>query len=171
MTENAFLRPLAATDLETVRHWRNHPSVRDHMFSRQEISAEAHRVWFERCRQDPARVLLVFECDGAPKGFVQFSPSLSAGVADWGFYTAPDAATGTGRRLGAAALAEAFGRRGLRRLCGQAIAANTASIRLHAALGFSEEGRLRRHFFDGTDWHDLVLFGLLDHEWQQSPRG
>lgn len=171
MTKNDILRQLAPADLEMVRSWRNHPSVRDYMLTRQEITAGEHREWFNRHRDDPGRALLVFECEGTAKGFVQFTPSLSAGVADWGFYTAPDAPKGTGRRLGRAALAEAFGRLGYQRLCGQALGGNAASIRLHEALGFTDEGRLRRHFFDGAGWHDLVLFGLLKNEWQESQRG
>ena len=48
MAETYRLRPMALTDLDQVRAWRNHPSVRDYMFSRDEISAEQHRNWFEK---------------------------------------------------------------------------------------------------------------------------
>lgn len=170
MTDDT-LRPMTHADLDIVRIWRNHPSVRDFMFTRGEISAEDHRGWFDRCAADSLRALLIFECDGQPRGFVQFSPALSQGVADWGFYTAPDAEKGTGRRLGRAALAYAFGSLGYQRIAGQAIDANASSIRMHTTLGFTEEGRLRRHFFDGTKWHDIILFGLLNTEWHDSQQG
>ena len=165
------IRAMTPADLETVRAWRNHASVRDYMFTRSEIAAEDHRRWFERCTADPARTLLIYEHGGQPQGFVQFSRALCDGVADWGFYTAPDAAKGTGRQLGRAALDHAFGSLGYQRIAGQAIDDNAASIRMHTALGFTEEGRLRRHFFDGARWHDLVLFGLLNTEWRPSQQG
>lgn len=165
------LRSMTHEDLDLVRAWRNHPSVRDFMFTREEIAAEDHRKWFEKCAADPLRTLLIFECDGRPRGFVQFSPARSRGVADWGFYTAPDAEKGTGRRLGQMALTHAFDTLGYERVAGQAIGDNAASIRMHTALGFTEEGRLRRHFFDGTNWHDIILFGLLNTEWRDSQQG
>ena len=41
---------------------------------------------------------------------------------------------------------------------------NVASIRMHAKLGFIEEGRIRRNcFFNGT-YHDEVLFGMTREE-------
>ena len=47
---------------------------------------------------------------------------------------------------------------------------NTASISLHQALGFMEEGRLRRHhFFDGQ-YHDAILFGLTREEFDAGQR-
>lgn len=43
---------------------------------------------------------------------------------------------------------------------------NEASIALHKALGFAEEGRVRRrYFFDGR-YHDDILFGLTVEEFE-----
>jgi len=41
---------------------------------------------------------------------------------------------------------------------------NEASIRLHEALGFQREGRLRRMGFTDGRFHDLVVFGLTVEE-------
>lgn len=41
---------------------------------------------------------------------------------------------------------------------------NEASIRLHEKLGFSEEGRRRRHWFLDGEYRDDVLFGLTREE-------
>ncbi len=44
---------------------------------------------------------------------------------------------------------------------------NTASIALHRALGFTQEGRLREHEYFAGAHHDLVLFGLTAREFAE----
>ncbi|MEO0900382.1 MAG: GNAT family protein, partial [Bacteroidota bacterium] len=46
---------------------------------------------------------------------------------------------------------------------------NEASIHLHKKLGFQEEGRLREMVYAGNKFHDLLKFGLLKREFNQSP--
>lgn len=163
------LRPLTEADLGLVRSWRNHPSVRDFMYNRHEISADEHTAWFTAATGAPGRHLLVYEEDGNPAGFVSFGTPHDATVADWGFYTAPTAPRGTGRRLGVAALNLAFHALSLHKVCGEALAFNTASLRFHEALGFTREGLLREQHFDGERYHDVIRYGLLAHEWPSPP--
>jgi UDP-4-amino-4,6-dideoxy-N-acetyl-beta-L-altrosamine N-acetyltransferase len=156
-------------DLACVLAWRNHPDVRRYMYTQQEITMEQHCQWFERASQDSRRHLLVFESDGQPLGFANFGVAACGRVADWGFYAAPDAPRGTGRRLAQAALDHAFGPLGLHKVCGQVLAYNERSLRFHGAAGFKQEGILRDQHFDGERYHDVVCFGLLHHEWQARP--
>jgi UDP-4-amino-4,6-dideoxy-N-acetyl-beta-L-altrosamine N-acetyltransferase len=153
------------SDLERVLSWRNHPEVRRYMYTQHAISLEEHARWFARVSQDPERHLLVFEIDKSPLGFISIHPIASGGIADWGFYAAPDAPKGTGRALGQAALRYAFEAACLHKLCGQALAFNERSIRFHLSLGFQREGVLRQQHFDGQHYHDVVCFGLLANEW------
>lgn len=44
---------------------------------------------------------------------------------------------------------------------------NEASLALHRRLGFAEEGRLRDHVFSAGRHHDLVVMGILAHEFTQ----
>jgi RimJ/RimL family protein N-acetyltransferase len=48
---------------------------------------------------------------------------------------------------------------------------NPASVRLHEALGFQQEGRLRRVAFTGGDYHDMLVYGLTVDEWRESSIG
>lgn len=162
----AVVRPLQASDLPQVLAWRNHPDVRRHMLTQHEITLDEHRQWFERASQDPARRLLVIEAGEGPLGYVQFTGVAPGSVCDWGFYAAPGAAPGAGSRLGTAALAFAFGELAVHKVCGQALAGNAPSIRLHRKLGFREEGILREQKRIADTYHDLVCFGLLRAEWQ-----
>lgn len=160
------LRPMVGSDLERVLQWRNHPEVRRYMYTTHEICLSEHRRWFTRASVDPAINLLIYELDGKAQGFVNISRTRCPEVADWGFYLAPSAPKGSGRNLGKQALNYAFSQLGLHKVCGQALEFNERSIAFHERLGFVEEGRLREQHFDSNQFHDVVCFGLLKHEWQ-----
>lgn len=44
---------------------------------------------------------------------------------------------------------------------------NTQAVRLLEKLGFKLEGRLRHHIWAKSQWHDTLLYGLLDFEYIQ----
>lgn len=160
------VRPMGAADLEQVLAWRNHREIRRYMYNQHEISLDEHARWFGRVSQDPKRHLLIFESDAMPLGFISINQLGEGGVADWGFYVAPDAPKGTGSDLGRVTLDYAFNQVGLHKLCGQTLAFNERSIRFHLKLGFHQEGILRQQHFDGLNYHDVACFGLLAGEWQ-----
>lgn len=152
-------------DLELVLAWRNHPDVRRFMYTQHKITLDEHQRWFKRNLSDPTKHLLVFEVNQQPVGFVNFNETES-GIAEWGFYAAPDAPKGSGRQLGRAALKHAFTQLRLHKVCGHALAYNERSIQFHQSLGFQQEGILREQHFDGELHHHVICFGLLCHEWQ-----
>jgi UDP-4-amino-4,6-dideoxy-N-acetyl-beta-L-altrosamine N-acetyltransferase len=160
-----LIRAMTISDLEKVFNWRNHPDVRLNMFSQHELSFEEHSNWFELASKDARRHLLVYEADSSPIGFINFNVFDSGGIAEWGFYSAPDAPKGTGYSLGIAALNYAFTSLGLHKLCGQVINYNLASINFHLKLGFIKEGILKEQFYDGQNYHDVCCFGLLAKSW------
>ncbi|WP_299364893.1 UDP-4-amino-4,6-dideoxy-N-acetyl-beta-L-altrosamine N-acetyltransferase [uncultured Paracoccus sp.] len=165
--EACRIRPLTEDELPLILTWRNDPAVRSVMFTSHEINLDEHRHWFARASQDPFRRLLLVEDADAPIGYVQLTNVKEGGISDWGFYVAPTAPRGTGRRLGQAALHHAFGTLGLHKLCGQALSTNTPSIRLHEALGFVQEGLLRHQHRSRNEYLDVICFGLLASEWSR----
>lgn len=158
------------SDLELVLSWRNQPEVRRYMFMKQEISMDEHTRWYARASLEPERHLLVFEINEVPLGFINIHTIATGGIADWGFYAAPDAPKGTGRLLGQTALRYAFEQVTLHKVCGQVLAFNERSIRFHLNLGFQREGVLKKQHFDGQSYYDVVCFGLLASEWCQLNR-
>jgi UDP-4-amino-4,6-dideoxy-N-acetyl-beta-L-altrosamine N-acetyltransferase len=159
------LRPMKYSDKEMVLKWRNHPDIRQHMYSKNEISEIEHHTWFEKNYNDPNVALMVFVFDGEPSGFVNISNSRARNVADWGFYLAPDSKKGIGKLLGRAALKMAFEKMKLHKLCAEVLASNQRSVRFHETLGFVEEGKRREQHFDGMDYCDVLYYGLLSREW------
>lgn len=159
------IRPMVHADLEQVLAWRNHPDIRRYMFTQHEITLDEHQRWFERTLPDPKKHLLMFEVNYLPLGFVNFNELENGGIANWGFYVAPDAPKGSGRQLGCAALTHAFATLKLHKVCGQALAYNQRSINFHLAIGFQQECILRDQHFDGERYHAIHGFGLLCDEW------
>ena len=162
------IRPMVHADLELVLTWRNHPDVRRYMYTQHDITLAEHQRWFERSLPDPNKHLLVFEDNHQPLGFVNFNETGIGGIADWGFYAAPDAPKGSGRQLGSAALTHAFTQLKFHKVNGQALAYNERSIQFHQSLGFQKEGILREQHFDGERYHHVICLGLLRHEWRFS---
>jgi UDP-4-amino-4,6-dideoxy-N-acetyl-beta-L-altrosamine N-acetyltransferase len=166
LSPQQWVRPMTAADLERVLVWRNNLEIRRYMYTQHMISLEEHVRWFEKASQDPKRHLLMFESNAIPLGFINIHQIAPGGIADWGFYAAPDAPKGTGRQLGIATLRYAFTEAAVHKLCGQALIYNERSIRLHQSLGFQQEGILRQQHFDGLNYHDVMCFGLIVSEWQ-----
>jgi UDP-4-amino-4,6-dideoxy-N-acetyl-beta-L-altrosamine N-acetyltransferase len=160
------IRSMIHADLALVLAWRNHPDIRRYMYTQHEITLAEHQDWFERCLPDPRKHLLIFEFNQQPLGFVSFGEAEVGGIADWGFYVAPDAPKGSGQQLGYAALTYAFTELKLHKINGEALAYNQRSIDFHRKLGFRDEGILRDQHFDGHKYHHVICFGLLCDEWQ-----
>ncbi|QEA40063.1 UDP-4-amino-4,6-dideoxy-N-acetyl-beta-L-altrosamine N-acetyltransferase [Pistricoccus aurantiacus] len=156
---------MQADDLDNVREWRNHPDVRRYMYTQHEISPDEHHQWFMRASQAPGTHLLIFEQNGVACGFVNITQVKQGPIADWSFHLAPFAQKGTGFQLGCAVLGHVFDHLTLHKLCGEALAFNERSIRLHRRLSFYQEGLLRDQHFDGVRYHDVHRFGILASDW------
>lgn len=156
------------TDLEMILAWRNHLDVRRFMFSQKIINIDEHYRWFERTSVDKNCQLLIFEVDKQPLGFINIREIAAGGIANWGFYAAPDAPRGTGSALGNAVLEHAFQILCLHKLCAQVIAHNQRSIHFHMRLGFLKEGVMKQQHFDGKKYHDVWCFGLLSDVWRHN---
>lgn len=161
------LRTMTDSDLDMVRAWRNHPSVRANMYTRHEISAEEHRQWWSRTRSSDSSMYLIFmDAGGSPQGVVAFTAIDRAnGHASWAFYASPDAPRGVGSRMEMLALDHAFGQLKLHRLHCEVLAFNTAVNRLHQKFGFSVEGVLREHHLHEDRYVDVWRLAILDREW------
>jgi len=165
------IRIMQEKDLDLILTWRNDPSVRNYMFNKRLISKEEHREWYVRNQRDENSYLLIAEENSKPIGFVNFRKFDSGEVAEWGFYAVPNSPKGSGRKVAITALDYAFSELRFHKVCGQVLVYNSGSINLHQALGFTDEGILRKQHYDGEKYHDVRCFGLLASEWKIRPTG
>ncbi|MFC7070706.1 GNAT family N-acetyltransferase [Halobaculum lipolyticum] len=85
------------------------------------------------------------------------------------YWLAPEVhGQGYGTESVALAVADTFRSRAVPAVAAGVYADNDASRRLVESLGFSEEGRLRRHSFADGAYRDLVTYSLLREEWEEN---
>lgn len=161
------LRPMTEDDLPLVLEWRNSERVRGNMYTDHVISMEDHRVWFEGVRAEAVPRCMVFECRDKPLGVVNLSGiDKRNNKCHWGFYIGPaDAPRGSGSVMAFLALEFIFETLRFRKLIGEALVFNQASINYHKRLGFREEGHFVEHVLKNGTYVDVVSFALFAHDW------
>ena len=168
--EDYRLRPVEEADLPRILEWRNSERIRVNMYTDHIISIEEHRDWYHNLRKGGHSVCLVFERLDRPCGIVNFTGfDRKGGRCDWGFYLGEtDLPRGTGDVMGMLGLEYAFEKLNIRKLCGEAFAFNTSSIKFFGRLGFSEEGRFSRHALKCGKHEDVVRFALFKEDWEKN---
>jgi len=110
--------------------------------------------------------------DGEPKAVGLFQVHrLDSGFtsAEWGFVLArPWWGTGLFDRCATTLLDFLFGPIGVRRLEARAVADNPRANGVLRRIGAVPEGRLRRSFLLGGQYHDDVLWSMLDEDWKRA---
>jgi RimJ/RimL family protein N-acetyltransferase len=85
-----MLRPVADTDVEPMREWRNQPANRAVSIAQHVIGPDEHLAWWSRVKDDPARRVLVFTQSDRPLGIVTFFDLVLSGPGprsgSWGFF-------------------------------------------------------------------------------------
>lgn len=71
--------------------------------------------------------------------------------------------------LGRLLLRFGFSELGLHRIYAHCIAGNRPAVYWAQKLGMRQEGRLRENVCIRGQWCDTLVYGILEHEWQDSP--
>ncbi|WP_203300259.1 UDP-4-amino-4,6-dideoxy-N-acetyl-beta-L-altrosamine N-acetyltransferase [Marinobacter sediminum] len=163
------LRKIEEADLDLMLSWRNHPSIRQSMFSQVIIEPEQHRAWFRRQAKKEDCLWLIYEThENRPAGIVYFTDMDRAPRnAFWGFYAAPDAQPGTGTRMGLEAIDLYFSELGFHKLNAEVLETNERSLRFHRKLGFKVEGVFQDQYLGEQAFQSVTRFGLLAAEWDE----
>ncbi|MEU6282644.1 GNAT family protein [Streptomyces sp. NPDC047028] len=170
------LRALRAEDLEAHLGWRNDPEVVHWATGGHPnfgpISREALEGFHEaQLRQDPRETatFTVEERDGGRvigmadyRDLDTFAGRATAGITigerdHWN--------GGYGTEALSLLLDHLFGPCRLHRVDLDTWSGNDRAVRAFTNLGFTEEGRRRKAIRVGTEWHDEVIFGMLQEEW------
>jgi diamine N-acetyltransferase len=129
---------------------------------------------FDKHLSDEDKAWFVIEIDGKVVGDMGLhhrnrrSQVSAFGI---GIYDPEYIGQGYGREAIALLLDWAFRIQNYERICLDTWATNERAIRCYKAVGFVEEGRLRRHLYFDGQYVDVVLMGLLRSEWLEQRRG
>ncbi len=155
-------------DRDTVRDWRNLPTVARYMYTDRKIPAEEHALWFDRVVDDPTCTYWIITCDDADVGLACITGiDRTHSRCSWAFYIASTdlRGRGVGSVVEHTVLSHVFDTLGLEKLCCEVLDSNAPVIEMHKRFGFVEEGRMRRHIRKGDTWLDVVALAMLRDEW------
>ena len=165
-----------------VRHFRS-DDARD-LFAVVEAERERLRVWLPwvdrmlSVEDERAWIESVAATEGSLDGFGIFVAGHVAGViglrrdafgvsADIGYWLSKDyEGRGLVTRASEMLIEHAFSQVGLHRITIHVAPDNARSRAIPERLGFTIDGVLREAERTGTGYHDLVVYGLLEHEWR-----
>ena len=135
-------------------------------------SVELQKEWLEKAAGSKDDGMIRFAMDnfeGATVGWVtlhsrnQKNGTFGFGVAVYPDYRGHGNAVDAVRTL----LKYGFWEQRFQKCNSACVHTNEASIRMHAKLGFIEEGKIRRNSFFNGKYHDEVLFGMTREEFDE----
>lgn len=168
-----YLASLTDDDIHTVLAWYQDPIFLQLYDARPAAprTADALRSEIQESLQANNTYLFAIKLksDDSCIGIVELDGILWAhGVSGLGIAIGDPALQGQGygTEAGQLGLQFAFEELNLHRLTATVFDYNTASLRLCEKLGFKQEGAFREFLQRGGQRHDMILHGLLRHEWE-----
>ncbi len=152
-----MLRPATDDDLDDMLAWRNQETNRAVSIQSHVITADEHRAWWEKAKDDPAREVNMFVAGGRTLGVVTyFDIDHDARTAWWGFYL--DSETTEAEGIGLTAWMQvmsdgvdhAFDVLGVDVLLGEVLAHNEAVRMMNRRFRFVEGEPEQRETDGGT---------------------
>jgi|GEM_PF-1349480 len=152
---------ISDTELQDILRWRNHPTVRQVMFTNHEISWEEHLRWWNSVKSDPSREVLLFSYQDQPIGVVQlFDIDAAAKTCHWGFYLDNKALHDNvlrmqiWLRLEQETIDYVFNHLGYQTLICETLLSNTSVVAIHRRFGFQET---KQYLKDRNDSKEPVV--------------
>ena len=148
---------------EMVRSWRNHPTVRQWMYSDHEISKLEHYQFI--CKLVNSQrdfYYLVYSREETIGVLYLNRVDFRNCNAHFGIYANPERRIHrAGVLLEKAALHLAFEVARLHTLKLEAIEDNDRAVSFYKRMGFQEEGRLKEFVFKDNQWKDVIVMGII----------
>jgi RimJ/RimL family protein N-acetyltransferase len=175
-TPRLLLRELSMADLKAVHAYASDPDVTRYMtwgpntkddtrsfleFVTSAASANP-RLVYELAIIESATGRLVGACGLHSSGDCQAMLGYCLHQDVWGI--------GYGTEAARAQMGFAFEQLGLHRVWAGTDPDNAASARILEKLGMKREGHLRENVQVRSEWHDTIVFAILDREWTQLNR-
>lgn len=139
---------LSPDEKEMVLAWRNHPKIRERMFTQNEISLKDHMQYIESLATKSDRVYFLVRHRKDNIGVIDFTGiNLTDGTAEFGLYANPDL-KGMGTLLMNEVIYYAFNTLGIQTLICEVFEENVPAIKLYERYGF--KGTATRKAMDKT---------------------
>lgn len=173
--KKVILRGFEEKDIKKLVQWRNDPDINRHFFEYEPSTIEKQRRWLDAVssRHDE-KFFVISDRQGEAIGTVGLTRiDWRSRNAEWGRFVIGDKKhLGKGYGLEAMYLSSeyAFSHLNLHRLYLKVFAWNKKARAMYEGFGFREEGTLREHVFRNGKYHDVVIYGMLAHEFRKRNR-
>ncbi len=169
-----MLRAIEESHLPTLARWRSDGGSYRYFHEFSPISLTAQAAWFAAQQNNPREMnFAVMTPDGAIVGTISLVRiDRRNRRAELGRVLIGEESMrgqGYGREMTFLALEYAFAHLNLHKVVCEVIAENAPARELYRKFGFEQEGVLRQHVFKAGCYHDVVLLGLLQGIYQDSP--
>lgn len=174
--QSVYLRPLEPSDADVVHGWYEDTRVQTLMGDPPMSSAARHRRYEDAVKADGAEVFRFVIClleDDRPIGRTDlFEIDRQNGSCAFGITIGLPELWGQGLGTDAinALVDFAFGQLRMERVWLDTDDHNARARAAYRKAGFTEEGRLRRAFFQDGRWSDDIRMAMLREEWEALTR-
>jgi len=165
------LRAVQESDLDQLRAWYNHPDIFPFMGSREPLTAQSQRGWFDRIKTDSGTAVFAVERRDTCQliGSVTLRNLLDdARRAELGILIG-EASSGYGSAAIRTLLTHAFGPLAMNCVSLEVRGDNRRAITAYMRAGFRPEGVLRRRMLKSGVLHDVYSMSILKDEFFQDP--
>ena len=174
--DRLYLRPLELADRDRYLRWINDPEINRYLVHSLPIHEAAEEKFLRELgeRQDEAIFAIALKDDDRHIGGCGLHRiALPARKAELGIFIGePDCWNrGLGREAVGLLLDYGFNRLGLHRIELHVYAYNRRGVRCYERCGFRFEGALREARFCDGQFHDVLCYGILEHEYRALESG
>jgi len=168
MNMNMILRPVTNADHEFLVDLHNDPEVLKNLTHPSPITVEQHMNWWEKTKNNPSQLRLIFEVDGKCAGFTKFYDIdlvneccvLGADIHK------SHRGKGLARLMWTLMLDKCFNELKLHRVGLTTAEYNVIGQRVYTGLGFKVEGKFTQSLFrEGKFWDQYVMY-MLKEDWK-----
>ena len=170
--DKVYLRPATAEDVANSHHWQEQcePTSRSCRPMPFMSAAEVAESYGKRERSPNIQLFMIIkQKDKTPVGQIRFFDMNTLNrSAEFGLLVDPDEQkNGYGLEATRILCRYLFRSRGLNKVYAQTGSFNKAAIKLLEKVGFKLDGTLRRHMFHDGEFHDALVYSILQHEFER----
>jgi len=168
---NIFIRGVNENDLDIIMEWRNKQEIMKCFFNRNKLTSEGQINWYSKYVNDVTdHMFMIITNDNIPIGTMAlYHIDDTTSKAEYGrALIAAEGFQGKGFAKEALnlILRYAFDTLKLNRVFLEVFSDNTQAIKLYERCGFITEGLQREHFYDGSQFRDVLVMGILKREYE-----
>lgn len=165
------LRALEKADMPMVLEWRQTQLAFESFFTHPVLNLDLQEAWYQKQLPDPTQLNFIIHHKESKTdiGMIALTNiDYAAHHCEWGRLLVAHKkflGNGYGKEAIEIILEYGFQYLNLHRISCTALSTNDRVIKLYKKLGFKIEGQLRKHVFKGGRYIDVVLFGMLNEEY------